>query len=87
MTRQQYLMGLYEYNSNAILAEPLKSCTDTTMVEAYCKLHDYSFAQGLKPCLQRLNNEASQALQAFMHDKDVTFQLVAPHVHQTNAAE
>jgi hypothetical protein len=22
-----------------------------------------------------------------MHDKDVTFQLVAPHVHQTNAAE
>jgi hypothetical protein len=38
-------MVLYDYNSNAILAEPLKSCTDTTMVEAYGKLHDYLVAQ------------------------------------------
>jgi hypothetical protein len=37
-------MVLYDYNSNAILAEPLKSCTNTTVVEAYGKLHDYLVA-------------------------------------------
>jgi len=57
------------------------------MIEAYGKLHDYLVARGLKPRLQRLNNEASQALQDFVHDKDVAFQLVPPQVHRANAVE
>eukprot|EP00543_Licmophora_paradoxa_P007200 CAMPEP_0202442320 /NCGR_PEP_ID=MMETSP1360-20130828/1777_1 /ASSEMBLY_ACC=CAM_ASM_000848 /TAXON_ID=515479 /ORGANISM="Licmophora paradoxa, Strain CCMP2313" /LENGTH=61 /DNA_ID=CAMNT_0049057657 /DNA_START=43 /DNA_END=225 /DNA_ORIENTATION=+ len=35
----QYLMILYDYDSNAILAQPMKNRTAKTILEAYKKLH------------------------------------------------
>ncbi len=43
--------------------------------------------QGLRPKLQKLDNEASTALQHAMRDEKIDFQLVPPHVHRRNAAE
>jgi hypothetical protein len=58
-----YLLILYDYDSNAILAEPLKDRTGTTILAAgYQKLHAALSTAGLRPQLQRLNNECSIAL-------------------------
>ncbi len=83
----KYIMVVYDYDSNAILTEPLTSRTETELLRAYSKLHDYLTARGLKPALQRLDNEAPGRLQSYMRAKSVTFQLVPPHNHRRNAAE
>jgi hypothetical protein len=60
--RYKYIMILYDHDSNAILAEPMKSRSDHEMIRAYEKLHGYLTTRGLKPKLQRLDNEASTKL-------------------------
>jgi hypothetical protein len=80
-------MVVYDYDSNAILTEPLTSRTITELLRAYFKLYDYLTARGLKPVLQRLENQAPGRLQSYMRAKSVTFQLVPPHNHRRNAAK
>jgi hypothetical protein len=44
-------------------------------------------ARGLKPKLMKLDNEASKLLKAYLHQQDITFQLVPPYSHRRNSAE
>jgi hypothetical protein len=44
-------------------------------------------ARGLRPKLMNLDNEASQLLKSYLHDKNIAFQLVPPCSHIINAAE
>jgi hypothetical protein len=44
-------------------------------------------ARGLKPKLMKLDNEASKLLKTFLHQQDITFQLVSPYSHRRNSAE
>jgi hypothetical protein len=44
-------------------------------------------ARGLRPKLMKLDNEASQLLKSYLHDKNIAFQLVPPYSHRRNAAE
>jgi hypothetical protein len=44
-------------------------------------------ARGLHPKVMRLDNEASQLIKLYVHDKSITFQLVPPYSHRRNAAE
>jgi hypothetical protein len=81
------IMVVYDYDSNTILTEPLTSCIETELLRAYSKLYDYLTAWGLKPVLQRLDNEAPGRLQSYMRNKSVTFQLIPPHNHQRKAPE
>jgi hypothetical protein len=74
----QYIMIVYDYDSAAILAEPLKNRTGQELVRAYSKLHQHLTDRGLKPQLQKLNNECPSALTQFMRQADVAFQLVPP---------
>jgi hypothetical protein len=83
----QYIFVLYDYDSNAILAEPMKNRTDREMVRAFKHLHAYLCDRGLRPKLQKLDNEASTALQHAMRQENIDYQLVPPHVHRRNAAE
>lgn len=83
----KYVFVLYDYDSNAILSEALKNRTDTEILRAYTKLHSDLVARGLRPQLQKLDNEASKILKNFMAKEDIDFQLVPPHVHRRNAAE
>jgi hypothetical protein len=83
----QYIVVLYDYDSNAILAEPMKNCTDHEMVRAFKHLLAYLCDRGLRPKLQRLDNEASAALQHAMRQENIDYQLIPPHVHRHNAAE
>jgi hypothetical protein len=80
-------MILYDYNSNSILAEPMKSRTDDEIIRSYQALHDRLIAAGLKPQLQKLDNEASRCLKQFLNTNDIEFQLVPPHSHCCNAAK
>ena len=83
----QYIFLLYDYDSNTIHVRPLRSRKGTAIVEAYDSIHTHLCARGLTPELQRLDNEASAALQRSMQTKNVNFQLVPPHNHRRNAAE
>jgi hypothetical protein len=44
-------------------------------------------ARGLQPQLTRLDNEASQLLKSYLHDKNIAVQLVTPYSHRINAEE
>lgn len=64
----KYLMVLYNYNANAILAEPMRNRTDDKIIRAYQTLHHCLVAAGLNPRLQKLDNEASRRLQQFLDE-------------------
>jgi len=82
-----YILIVYDYDSNGILAVPLKSHHFKAILAAYQMAHTRLCAAGLHPKLQCLDNEASCALQDFMVAKHVNYQLVSPHIHRCNAAE
>jgi hypothetical protein len=44
-------------------------------------------ARGLRPKLMKLDNEASKLLKMYLHQQDITFQLVPPYSHRRNSAE
>jgi hypothetical protein len=54
-------MVLYNYVSNVILAESMKSRKAPDLVAAYNELHQQLLDGGVKPVLQRLDNEISRA--------------------------
>lgn len=83
----KYILVLYDYDSNAILAAPMRNRSDTEHLRAYNQLHQYLVDRGFKPLLQKLDNEASTALKRSIRTKGIDFQLVPPHNHRRNAAE
>jgi hypothetical protein len=58
----QYILVLYDYDTNSILTEPLKNRTGTEILRTYQKSHHYLTLQGFKPQTQWLDNEAYTAL-------------------------
>ena len=83
----KYIMIVYDYDSNAILAEPLSSKAGAEQQRAYRKIHQYLTSCGFRPHLQRLDNKAPPEMQEFMRQEQVDYQLVPPHSHCRNAAE
>jgi hypothetical protein len=81
------MLVLYDYDSNAIHVELMKSKSGAEILAAYQRAHSLFTHRGLQPQLQRLDNEASTALQSFMTTHQVDFQLAPPHLHRRNAAE
>ena len=82
-----YLFILYDYDGNAILAEPIKNRQAGTIKAAWQKLHSRLKLSGNKPLLYIMDNECSRDLQKALHEESCSFQLVPPHVHRRNAAE
>jgi hypothetical protein len=56
-TGNNYLMVLYDYDSNHIFPLPLKNRTAKTLLDGYKQLHAQLCNAGLRPKLQRLDNE------------------------------
>ena len=50
-------MVMVDYDSNAILAEPLTSCTNTELLRAVTKLYEHLKERGLQPRMNMLGNE------------------------------
>ena len=82
-----YLLIVYDYDSNAIEAQPIKSRSATDIVNGFKKIVELLKSRGLNPQLHRLDNEASAALRSYLCDINVDYQLAPPHMHRRNAAE
>jgi hypothetical protein len=83
----KYIVILYDYDSNAILAQPIKDRTAPKLLKAFQVMEQALLARGLKPKLMKLDNEASKLLKTYLHQQDITFQLVPPYSHRRNSAE
>jgi hypothetical protein len=82
-----YIMILYDYDSNAILAQPIKDRTAPELLKAFQVMEQELVARGLKPKLMKLDNEASKLLKTYLHQQNITFQLFPPYSHRRNSAE
>ena len=83
----RYLLIVWDGDSNAIIAEPMKNRSDNEYIRAYQLVVQYLTERGCKPKLQKLDNEASKALKAEIRGNDISFQLAPPDMHRTNPAE
>ena len=83
----EYIFVLYHYDSNAILAEPVKNWQAATLTKAWEKVNTLLKNRGEQPLLYILDNEISQDLRKSFIKNKVVFQLVPPHMHRRNAAE
>jgi hypothetical protein len=83
----KYIMILYDYDSNTILAQPIKDRTAPELLKAFQVMEQELVARCLKPKLMKLDNEASKLLKTYLHQQDITFQLVPPYSHRRNSAE
>jgi hypothetical protein len=81
------LMVLYDYDSNAILAEPIANRKATTLLAATKKMHNILRLKGRKPQTHYLDNECSDIMKDYFKQNDIQHQLVPPGQHRTNAAE
>ena len=85
--RPPYIFLLYSYDSNTIHSEPIKSRHASEILKAYQTVHQRLTQAGLIPQLHTLDNEASTILKQYLHQEQVEFQLMLPHIHRRNAAE
>jgi hypothetical protein len=69
-------MILYDYDSNTILAQPIKDRTVPELLKAFQIMEQVLVARGLQPKLMTVDNEASTLLKSYLHQQDITFQLV-----------
>jgi hypothetical protein len=83
----KYIMILYDYDSNAVLAQTIKDRTAPELLKAFQFMEQELVARGLKSKLMKLDNEASKLLKSYLHQQDITFQLVPPYIHRRNSAE
>ena len=81
------MLILYDYGSNYIHVEAMPSRTGYQIQLSYRRAHAIFVARYLYPQLQRLDNEASQALVVFMQDQGVDLQLTPAWSHRRNACE
>jgi len=81
------VMVLYDYDSNAILIEGITSRGKAELLRAYTHLLGRLHQAGLKPTLQRMDNEISEVFKQFLLKQNITLELTPAHVHRRNAAE
>ena len=83
----EYLLVVYDYDSNAILVEPLKNRTAHVITKAWQKIHSTFKNRGVDPKLYILDNEISGEFKDALKKNTVQYQLTPPHMHRRNAAE
>jgi hypothetical protein len=81
------VMVMYDYDSNAILTEGITSRSKTELLRAYKVLLHRLHAAGIKPRLQRMDNEASGIFKEFLQAQNIDYQLTPAGMHRRNAAE
>ena len=74
-------MVMYNYDSNAILAEGCKDRTAPELEASYDKLYNRVKKAGIVPVMQQIDNEVSKFLIELIEDKGLKYQLASPHDH------
>ena len=62
----KYILVAYQFDSNIIYAEPLKTSSGLDFTAAYQNLHSLLTNRGLRPHLHILDNECPNVLKTFM---------------------
>jgi hypothetical protein len=83
----EYLLVVYDYDSNSILHCALKNKTGGEIKRGWLHIHEKLARGGNQPKIYILDNEASAELKRALAKYDLNYQLVPPHVHRRNAAE
>jgi hypothetical protein len=83
----EYLLIVYDYDSNSILQCPLKNKTSAEIKRGWKTIYDRLAKRGNQPSLYIMDNEASAELKRALKECEVDYQLVPPHLHRRNAAE
>jgi hypothetical protein len=83
----KHLLIIYDYDSNAILCEPMQNRSDVEALRAYNVLYTLLTSHGCKPELNVMDNEASAAIKRNILATGARYQLVEPHNHRVNLAE
>jgi len=83
----QYILVVYDADSNYIFAEPLPSRSAQQIVSAYDKIQSLLISRGITPYLHILDNEVSTLLKEYITSKGIKYQMVPPNQHRANAAE
>ena len=78
---------MYEYDSNYILAKPMKNRLDSEMCRVYSKLIHQLKQAGFHLQLHYLDNEASQALKELVQKENIQHQLAPPGNKRKKNAE
>ena len=82
-----YILVVYEYDSNAIIVRPLRNRTTPEIKHIFQSVVHYLNTRGLCPRPHTLDNEASAILRDYLHSEEVEYQLVPPHIHRRNASK
>ena len=82
-----YILVAFNYDSNTIHSEPLKTRSVLDLKTAYQKLYSLLKNRGLKLYLHILDNECPNVLKNFMREVNGKFQLVPSHIHHRNSSE
>ena len=61
-----YILIVYVYNCNAILARPMKNRSSKETIKVYKEIYRYLELRVMKPRLHKLDNEVSEALKEFI---------------------
>ena len=83
----KFILVSYNYYSNTIHAEPLKTQTGLKIKTLYHKLHSLLIDRGLKPSLYILYNECPNVLKNIVRKINETLRLFPPNNDHRNSAE
>ena len=78
----QYILIVYDYDSNAILSAVLKTRQAAEIKRAWLKLHTKLEQPGATPNVYIMDNEASTDLKSAMTKNKLQYQLVPPDMHR-----
>ena len=77
----KYILIVYDYDSNAILAEAIQSRQAAHIKQAYDKIITLLASQGAQPKVFILDNEISGELKQAIKSHFIQYQLAPPHMH------
>ena len=80
-------MVLHDYDSNTILAAPLKTKSPLHQLWATQALHGYLKEWGLNPSMHVMDKKCPDTVKKYLRNNNIAFQFVLPNVHCMNAAE
>ena len=78
---------LYDYDSNTIAVQPLKTRQGAEITRKWMDLHQIFLKRGISPETYVMDNEVSQDLKKSLLNYNVKYQLTPPNMYRINAAE
>ncbi len=83
----QYIFVAYISDLNAIIIQPMQSCTNAAMITAFTEVFAVLRPQDYHLALNVMDNECSKAVEKHIRSNRMDIQLIPPHNRRVKAAE